>query len=227
MNAYNKKYYKINHRYKYNNIETDKTNSLIDSFNYNSIVNQKNIKNRNSSINEYSNKNLNRSQDDIYLLNVKMNIDILDNKMNQIKNIFSTINSDFEETKNQKIKRRNNSMIIGDYNIRYNLNESGIFNDNYENIDYLNNDNLDNDYDYYIKRKNKNISFYNDYCDKKITKIKNLVNNRFIKTNDYQNILMQPKANKYSKYKFNSKKLKISQNHFTIKNNNKEIKIII
>ena len=223
MKAYNKKYYKINHRYKYNNIETDKTNSLIDSFNYNSIVNQKNIKNRNSSINEYSNKNLNRSQDDIYLLNVKMNIDILDNKMNQIKNIFSTINSDFEETKNQKIKRRNNSMIIGDYNIRYNLNESGIFNDNYENIDYLNNDNLDNDYDYYIKRKNKNISFYNDYCDKKITKIKNLVNNRFIKTNDYQNILMQPKANKYSKYKFNSKKLKISKNHFTIKNNNKNI----
>ena len=223
MNVYDKRYYNINHRYKYNNIETDKTDSLIDSFNYNSIVNQKNIKNRNSSINEYSNKNFNRSQDNIYLLNVKMNIDILDNKMNQIKNIFSTTNSDWEEAKNQKIKRRNNSMIIGDNNIRYNLNESGIFNDNYENIDYLKNDNLDNDYDYYIKRKNKNISYYNYYYDKKITKNKNLVNNNLIKANDYQNIFLRTKANKYSKYKFNSRSLKITQNHFTINNNNKNI----
>ena len=223
MNVYDKRYYNINHRYKYNNIETDKTDSLIDSFNYNSIVNQKNIKNRNSSINEYSNKNFNRSQDNIYLLNVKMNIDILDNKMNQIKNIFSTTNSDCEEAKNQQIKRRNNSMIIGDNNIRYNLNESGIFNDNYENIDYLKNDNLDNDYDYYIKRKNKNISYYNYYYDKKITKNKNLVNNNLIKANDYQNIFLRTKANKYSKYKFNSRSLKITQNHFTINNNNKNI----
>ena len=232
MKIYNQNLYKINQRYKNNDIETEKTDSLFDSFNYNSIKNEKITKCRNIPLNKYNKKNVNHSQDDIYLLNIKMNIDILDNKMNQIKNALSSINSDCVRT-NKKFKRRNNSMIIEENNMRYNINDN--FNVNEEFNNYFNNKNLydldnnnnnfeyDYNYDYYKKKKNKDIYYYKDYCEKKSRKNKNIISNRLLKNNDNHNIFVQPKTNNYIKHNFNSYDFKITQNNFTINNNNKNL----
>ena len=89
-------YFSLNKDYNnYIDDEIEKLGSLNDSINYEKILNNnkkymdlKNIKRRNRKINS--------SQDDINMLKIKMNIDLLSNKMNQINDAITKVEKKME-----------------------------------------------------------------------------------------------------------------------------------
>ena len=135
----------------YINDEIEKIDSLNDSINYEDILNNnqkymnlKNIKRRNRKINS--------SQDDINMLKIKMNIDLLCNKMNQINDAITKVDAYNINSKRRKNKRKNNSME--------NLFEPQYI---YNNDNYNINNNL---YDYknlYLNENYNNDEIYNNY----------------------------------------------------------------
>ena len=243
MEVYNNKYYIINNRFKNrNHKETDKTDSLNDSNKYNSIISDKIKRTRNKIDNKIRNKYINRSQDDINLLKIKMNIDLLNNKMNQINNVFSKINSSSNIlSENRRIKRRNNSMIIEDKNLnclKYELDNIKSLRNNYKhkkNKKYIIDiDNYDDEYNNNLNlnliEKNKDI-YYNNYIKNKNKSKKNIISNREINNKEYNNIygnIISPKNNKLNSNYINNQNssglmqynLKMTQYYFSINSNN-------
>ena len=182
MNGYNENYYLISNRYRNHNCEDiDKNNLLINSSNHKSFTNQKSLRNRNIYGVRDKNKKINCSQDDINIIKMKMNIDILNNKLMQIKKTFSKIDSIDLNINDKKPKKRNNSMIIND-----NIKNSSIYNINYNDI-YTQNkykyifDNDISDYDYNYRKMPMNNNYFRNKSKK------NIITNRLINDKEFRN----------------------------------------
>ena len=218
-------YFSLNNDYNnYINEEIEKLDSLNDSNNYDEILNNnqkymnvKNIKRRNRKINS--------SQDDINMLKIKMNIDLLSNKMSQIKDAITKMDTYNINSKRRKNKRKNNSMeniFEPQYNYdddNYNINNNNL--NDYKNL-YFNNDNYNNDeiynnYDYdYDMNKKYNTKYTPSSSLLLSARQKNNILDQNLFGNNYYYNNLDYNLNSYN---YNNNNYNITHDFFTINNN--------
>ena len=246
-------YFSLNKDYNnYIDDEIEKLDPLNDSINYEKILNNnqkymdlKNIKRRNRKINS--------SQDDINMLKIKMNIDLLSNKMNQINEAITKVDTYNINSKRRKNKRKNNSMENlfepqyiynydnDNYNINNNLNDykNLYFNENFNNDDIYNNYDMNPKYStkyspssslLLSSRQSNNIFDKNDLGNNynNLDYILNPYNyNNYNITHDFFTINNKKNKNNKDKKNKNMKNIKSIKNNISkenIKNNIKNIK---
>ena len=209
----------------YINDEIEKIESLNDSNIYDEILNNnkkymnlKNIKRRNRKINS--------SQDDINILKIKMNIDLLSNKMSQINDAITKVDTYNINSKIRRNKRKNNSMKnIFEPQYIYNYdNDDNLY--DYNNLYFNNNDNYNDDdddiynnYDYDMNSKYNNNYTPSSYL---------LLSSRQ-KNNIFEQNLLGNNYNNFdyisSPYNYNNNNYNITHDFFTINNNKNKKKI--
>ena len=198
----------------YINDEIEKIDSFNDSINYDDILNNKNIRNI-----KRRKRKMNSSQDDINILKIKMNIDLLSNKMNQINDAITKVDAYNLNSKIKKNKRKNNSMknILDQqniYNYKNNLYDDDDYNNLYFNENYNNDDDIYNNYDMnpiynndkYFPSSSLALSSrqHNNIFEK------NLLGNNYNYNNNFDNILYP--------YIYKNNNYNITHDFFTINN---------
>ena len=215
MSIYNENYYKINNRYnKHNYKEIEKNNSLINTFEANNCLNKLNNRNLRLNREKIINKRINRSQDDINLIKIQMNIDLLNAKMNQINKAF--LKKAKPNINNIKpLKRRNNSMIIDEKNLNIRKYDFDIG----DNIYKISKNNINNNDEYMMLNKenydlNYDINlYYNNYVKNK-SKINKLIDHKYNHNNIYSEYIP---SNSYKNINLIKNKNILNANYF--KNN--------
>ena len=231
MRLYNDNNFFMDNLYKsYNKYEnTDEINSLYEPIKYNTILSHNNYNKRSKNIVHKKNPTINCSEDDINFIKIKMNIDLLNNRMIQINKAFSKIDQYNSNNKKKKSKRKNHSVNYkdnGEYNnfdIYDNFSNFNNDNDNNNNNDNINDYNINNYYKLGNKCISKNRSktkiindnkqFVRSKSKKNIINNKSLYDNNNNRDNKDNNIYDNPKANqRYNNY-YNSPLIISKQGH--------------
>ena len=243
MDEFNQDNYFFNTYYKSNHEDFTNKVSLKHSLNKKKYIDIENLDYDIESKNLLSNKNINSSQDSIKLIQIKNDLDLLNDKMNKITEALSSLNI-FNNTPKKIINlKRNSSINNKNINIinNKNKNQVNIINQKYSFNDSINKNNSNiNDIIYNIKgNNNKNLSRnhnfndtfnYNSYNDNYVSESMNLPKN--ISYDKIKNIKLRQKD---SNLKLNTKTIKknkfnfdqtLNLHAFLMKNSNNKKKFI-
>ena len=243
MDEFNQDNYFFNTYYKSNHEDFTNKFSLKHSLNKKKYIDIENLDYDIESKNLLSNKNINSSQDSIKLIQIKNDLDLLNDKMNKITEALSSLNI-FNNTPKKIINlKRNSSINNKNINIinNKNKNQVNIINQKYSFNDSINKNNSNiNDIIYNIKgNNNKNLSRnhnfndtfnYNSYNDNYVSESMNLPKN--ISYDKIKNIKLRQKD---SNLKLNTKTIKknkfnfdqtLNLHAFLMKNSNNKKKFI-